>query len=254
MDSTPSGEPTEKESPANGDSLRGLEAIDKAKARLEHECPGIVSCADTLAFAAREAVVLSGLTTYRVPAGRRDSRVSRATDISGNLPSASDPVKKTTKLFARKGLTQEEMVILSGAHSIGVAHCLTFDYRLYNFNSTHTQDPSLNPFYAPFLKMACPRGAILFSEGSSKGSVAFDDMSPNELDNEYYIKLLQGRGLLQSDQALADDPRTSDLVNRLAFDQHEWSKRFGKAMIKLGRVDVITGTKGEIRKHCRSIN
>ena len=52
--------------------------------------------------------------TWAVPAGRRDGTISKASDAVENLPHGTDDVDQLTQRFAEKGLSQEEMVILSG--------------------------------------------------------------------------------------------------------------------------------------------
>lgn len=51
------GSSSEKTSIAN-QNLIGYDVIDDAKTQLEAACPGVVSCADILALATRDAVVL----------------------------------------------------------------------------------------------------------------------------------------------------------------------------------------------------
>ncbi|PKA46581.1 Peroxidase 5 [Apostasia shenzhenica] len=248
IDSTPSNR-AEKDSPANNPSLRGFHVIDSAKSRLEAACPEVVSCADILAFAARDSIVMAGGVEYQVPAGRRDGRVSLASETFANLPGPNSNLRQLTQSFANKGFTQDEMVTLSGAHTIGRAHCGTFSSRLYNNSGTASQDPNLEPYYAEQLKQQCPQGST-----DASLAVPMDPWSPDELDTSYYANVLENRGLFASDQALLTDPATAAQVRLSAFDSFAWSDRFAQAMLKMGQIGVLTGSDGEIRLNCRVIN
>ncbi|WMV20844.1 hypothetical protein MTR67_014229 [Solanum verrucosum] len=247
IDSTPTNS-AEKDSPANNPSLRGFEVIDSAKARLESVCQGVVSCADIVAFAARDSVAITGGFGYEVPAGRRDGRISLASETR-SLPSPILNVDQLTQNFKNMGLTQEEMVTLSGAHTIGRSHCLAFSNRLYSFNSTTSQDPSLDPSYAAQLKQQCP-------EGSTDASlvVPMNPVSPAITDECYYTDILANRGLFTSDQTLLTNPTTAIQVIQNARYPFLWKSKFASAMVKMGQIGVLTGTAGEIRANCRVIN
>ncbi|ONK63103.1 uncharacterized protein A4U43_C07F11450 [Asparagus officinalis] len=249
LDSLP-GAPAEKDSPANNPSLRGFEVIDEAKAKLESICPSTVSCADILAFAARDASFIAGGISYAVPSGRRDGSVSLIDDIPLNLPPPNFNADQLKENFARKGLTLDEMVTLSGAHSFGVSHCSSFAGRLYEFNATHPQDPSLDPLFASFLKQRCPRTV----GGASDPTVKMDLITPNRLDNAYYVNLERRRGLFGSDQTLYDSELTRRVVEENARRARVWGKKFGKAMVKMGAIEVLTGRQGEIRRKCNVVN
>jgi peroxidase len=54
LNSTASGV-AEKDAPPNL-TLRGFDFVDRVKTLVEEVCPGVVSCADVLALAARDAV------------------------------------------------------------------------------------------------------------------------------------------------------------------------------------------------------
>lgn len=67
LDDTPSFT-GEKTAGANINSLRGFDVIDDIKTLVEAACPGVVSCADILALAARDAVIaVSLIVTSLIP-------------------------------------------------------------------------------------------------------------------------------------------------------------------------------------------
>ncbi|XP_021290576.1 peroxidase 5-like [Herrania umbratica] len=250
LDSTLSNR-AEKESMGNK-GVQGFQVIDEAKAKIEAQCPNTVSCSDILAFAARDSVTLAGGLHYGVPSGRRDGRVSFAAEVTQNLPDAFFNVTQLKQTFARKGLSMEEMVTLSGAHSIGDSHCSSFSKRLYSFDKTSAQDPSMDPSYARLLKGKCPRP--LNTRSGPDPLVPFDPVTPNRLDNNYYKNLRSSKGLLASDQVLWNSTLTRKFVKENVNHPSAWAAKFAAAMVHMGSIDVVTGKQGEIRKNCRVVN
>ncbi|XP_054785504.1 peroxidase 5-like [Prosopis cineraria] len=144
------------------------------------------------------------------------------------------------------------MVTLSGAHSIGVSHCSAFSDRLYSFNAAHPQDPSMDPTFVKLLKTKCPSPSS--NVGGSDPTVALDASTPNRLDNKYYSVVKNRHGLLTSDQTLYESKSTRQMVLNNAKDGSTWAYKFGEAMVRMGSIEVLTGSQGEIRKRCGAIN
>ncbi|CAN6178141.1 unnamed protein product [Urochloa humidicola] len=254
LDESPAGDVPEKESSANGFTLVGLRTIDIAKSTLEGMCPRTVSCADILAFAARDAAVAAGLPSYDVAAGRRDGMRSNMDDLPGNFPVPGHHVPRLTELFGQRGLSQEDLVVLSGAHSIGGAHCFMFSNRIYGFSEEADVDPSLDPEYAKWLRQVCPPRKP-DDDPQQAPKIKFDAQTGEKLDNAYYAELLARRGLLTSDSALIEDPQTRAMVESFAADDALWQQKFGEAMQRVGMLDVLVGEgKGQVRRQCRLVN
>ncbi|KAL3638098.1 Peroxidase N1 [Castilleja foliolosa] len=232
--------------------LRGYEVVDDAKRQLETACPGVVSCADILALAARDSVVLTGGAAWVVPTGRRDGRVSLASDAS-NLPGFTDSVDVQIQKFNDKGLNIQDLVTLVGGHTIGTSACQFFRYRLYNFNSTGGPDPTIDSSFLPTLRSLCPDG------GNGSVRVGLDNGSENRFDNTYFSNLRAGRGVLESDQRLwADNNSTRNVVQRFlgirGLAGLTFGVEFGRSMVRMSNVEVKTGTNGEIRRVCSAVN
>ncbi|GAA0148266.1 peroxidase [Lithospermum erythrorhizon] len=244
------GSNTEKAAAPNS-LLRGFEVIDDAKRRIEAICPGVVSCADILALAARDSVVLTRGTDWPVPTGRRDGRVSIGSDTFTNLPGFTDSVAEQKDLFRTKGLNTQDLVTLVGGHTIGTAACALFSHRLQNFTANGGPDPSINRAFLAQLRRLCPQG------GNGLRRVALDTGSEGRFDTSFFANLRAGRGVLESDQVLWGDASTRAIVQRFLLGARglaAFNAEFRRSMVKMSNIGVKTGTNGEIRRVCTAIN
>ncbi|KAJ3672890.1 hypothetical protein LUZ60_006264 [Juncus effusus] len=228
----------EKTAGPNLNSLRGFEVIDSIKADLEQACPQTVSCADILAIAARDSVVLSGGPTWQVELGRRDSRTASLQTANKNLPAPTSDVSTLITKFQNLGLSTQDMVALSGAHTIGKARCSSFTNRLGS---------SGDNLFLQSLQQLC---------SGSNGTLAHLDLStPATFDNQYYINLLSGDGLLPSDQVLVNgSDEVASLVQAYATDPLLFFDDFANSIINMGRLAPSNVYANEVRSNCRVVN
>ncbi|XP_071700963.1 peroxidase 27-like [Rutidosis leptorrhynchoides] len=227
-------------------SLRGFQVVDAVKTALEEACPGVVSCADTLALVARDAIQQNKGPFWPVPLGRRDGRVSLFTD-SFTLPPPFANITVLKSIFASKGLNVKDLVVLSGSHTVGVSHCSTIATRLHNFTGKGDTDPSLDPTYVPQLKSIC--------SPTDQTTLLAMDSTVGKFDTNYYKGVSKHRGLFQSDAALLNDKKTSAYVKfQSRTHGHSFFEDFRASMVKMGKIGILTSTAGEIRKTCAFIN
>ncbi|KAI3419837.1 Peroxidase [Psidium guajava] len=231
----------EKDGPPNI-SLHAFYVIDHAKEAVEAQCPGVVSCADILALAARDSVALSGGPYWDVPKGRKDGRISKAIDTR-QIPAPIFNISQLQQSFSQRGLSMEDLVALSGGHTLGFAHCSSFQNRIHNFNAATDVDPSMDPSFAAKLRRVCP------VHNKVKGAGSTLDPTAAKFDNVYYKMLLRGKSILTSDQALLTVPKAKALVSKFAEDGEKFEKAFVKSMIKMSS---LSGGQ-EIRLNCRVV-
>ncbi|PSS33554.1 Peroxidase [Actinidia chinensis var. chinensis] len=237
----------EKTAGPNLNSLRGFEVIDAIKSDLEAVCPVTVSCADILAVAARDSVILSGGPGWEVQTGRKDSLTASKTAANNNIPGPNSDVTTLVSKFQNVGLTLGDMVALSGAHTMGKARCSTFSSRLNNNGNSNS--PDINVDFLQSLQQLC-------SQSDGNASLAHLDLvTPSTFDNQYYVNLISGEGLLVSDQVLVTgDDQTREIVESYANDLMIFFEDFRRSMLRMGSLGALTGEEGEIRKNCRTVN
>ncbi|KAF8106219.1 hypothetical protein N665_0145s0033 [Sinapis alba] len=229
-------------------SLRGFEIIDNVKAAVEKECPGVVSCSDVLALVARDAVVALNGPSWGVETGRRDGLVTNINEARANLPSPFDNITRLITQFRSKGLDKKDLVVLSGGHTVGKGHCPLITNRLYNFTGKGDSDPNLDTEYAANLRRRC-------KPTDTTTALEMDPGSFKTFDKSYFKLVSQRRGFFQSDAALLDNQETKSYVlEQTKIYGSTFFKDFGVSMVKMGRIGVLTGRAGEVRKKCRMVN
>ncbi|KAK1263362.1 Peroxidase 59 [Acorus gramineus] len=243
----------EKFAAPNLNSARGFDVVDTIKTAVENACSGVVSCADILAIAARDAVLLSGGPTWQVLLGRRDGLAANQTGAN-NLPSPFDSIDQIVRKFTVVGLGVKDVASLSGAHTIGLARCALFSNRLFNFSGTGSPDPILDASMVSNLQSLCP------TSGDGNATTALDVNSTNLFDNHYFNNLLNNKGLLSSDQGLFSSTTSSvasttkSLVQSYSQNGTLFFADFVSSMISMGNISPLTGSNGEVRKNCRVVN
>ncbi|KAF7845240.1 cationic peroxidase 1-like [Senna tora] len=210
----------------NLNSLRGFDVIDDIKSQIEAVCPAVVSCADILIVAARDFVVALGGPSWIVKLGRRDSTTASLSAANSDLPSPFQDLTALITAFSNKGFTPQEMVALSGSHTIGEARCGTFRTRIYN-------ETNIDSSFASTLEANCP-----FTGGDNTLS-PLDFTSPIKFDNAYFKNLLSQKALLHSDQHLFNG-----------------GLGFADAMLKMSNLTPLTtpSSDAQIRLNCRKLN
>ncbi|KAL6899105.1 hypothetical protein ACP4OV_005763 [Aristida adscensionis] len=228
LDPSPLNPSPEKVSGANI-GLRGFDVIDAIKDKLEAAYPGMVSCADILAFAARDATRYLSVRhiDYNLTSGRKDGVVSRSRDAENTLPASTFSFAQLKENFATKNFTVEELVVLSGAHSIGVAHYPSFKDRLEVANDVRDED-------------------VVFKLVAGYGAAAAAN-DGRYLNNTYYHNSLNNKVLFRSDWELTQDTFAKGKLVEYKEKPDKWDSDFAEAMVKLSELRA-DGRYSEIRK------
>lgn len=179
-----------------------------------------------------------GGPSYQVLLGRTDSLTASLADANADLPSPFASIATLLVNFAKKGFGIQELVPLSGAHTIGRARCGTFRSRL--------NDSDINPAFAAGLQKSCTANAAAggnFTVPLDNTTTVFDTV---------YFQMLKGQmGLFRSDQALYNggNQMSADLVTNYSSNQAAFWGDFASAMIKMGNLPP-SSSNGQIRCNC----
>ena len=188
-----------------------------------------VSFADLIQIAGAAAVEESGGPKLAMTYGRKDAPGALSAVKEGNLPAGGAPWPAPAvsagdhlrRVFHRMGLTDQDIVALSGAHTLGRAR------------------PSRSGFGAEQTK---------YTAAGCPGAPGGSSWTPNftTFDNSYFIetkKAAGGKGdpellSLDTDKTLFTDPGFAPFAEKYAKDQDAFFADYAAAPVKLAELGV----------------
>ncbi|CAK8576721.1 unnamed protein product [Lathyrus sativus] len=187
---------------ANNGLKKAIDFCEEVKAKHPK-----ISYADLYQLAGVVAVEVTGGPTVNFVPGRRDSKISTR---DGRLPDAKKGESHLRDIFYRMGLTDKDIVALSGAHTLGRAH-----QERSGFDGAWTEDP---------LKFDNSYFEILLEEDSA------------------------GLLKLPTDRALVDDPEFRRYVELYAKDEDAFFRDYAESHKKLSELGFVPSSKANAPK------
>lgn len=144
-------------------------------------------------------------------------------------------------------------MLYSAAHTIGTTACFFMTKRLYSFLPGGQPDPTINPVFLPELTTRCPQN------GDINTRIPMDRFSERLFDKQILHNIKDGFAVLQTDAGLYEDVVTRRIVNSYVgllnpLFGPSFETDFVKAIVKMGKINVKTGSNGEIRRVCSAFN
>uniref|UniRef100_A0A7N2LUE0 peroxidase n=1 Tax=Quercus lobata TaxID=97700 RepID=A0A7N2LUE0_QUELO len=196
---------------------------------------------------------IKGLS-WEVETGRRDGRISYITEALLNIIPPNANISTLKEDFQQRGLSVKDLIVLSGTQTpcnicavlllIWVDTSLEFltalpsisIFTLYNFTGKGDTDPTLDPNYIIRLKGKCKPGDL-------NTIVEMDPGSFKTFDEDYYTLVAKRRVSSSQMQLFLMIQKHMSNFKPLLMD-----------MVNMGRIGVLTGNIGEIRKQCSRVN
>uniref|UniRef100_A0ACD5U752 Uncharacterized protein n=1 Tax=Avena sativa TaxID=4498 RepID=A0ACD5U752_AVESA len=216
---------------------RALQLIEDIRVKVHAACGATVSCADIIALATRDAVFVAGESEvfyfYEMPLGRFDSKAPASSSAVFDLPQPSADANTLIDSFKSRNLEPIDLVALSGAHTVGKAHCSSFSDR-FTF-------PRGDAAFVGQLRDNCTSDPNRLQD--------LDVATPIVFDNTYFKNLMEGKGVFTSDVVLVSDSRTDWGVKGLAENKWWFYSQFRDSLVKLSQFQPTGEDVGEIRRN-----